>query len=70
MAPEPAGEPVDAIEASTDQLEAAFVAADGSDEPHLRVADGGAATELRIDAPGYTVVGSLSELTSEVVTGP
>ena len=67
-APGHAGDPVYATHERSDQREAAFVADDGRYELHLRFADLTSAAEIRVDAPDYTVVAPLSELTDGVVT--
>lgn len=68
--PAHAGEPVYASHEPTDQREAAFVAADGAYELHLRFADLSPDAPIRVDAPTYTVVAPLPELTDGVVTPP
>lgn len=65
-----AGEPVYATHEPSDQREAAFVGADGSYELHLRFADLASDAEISVEAPDYTVVAPLSELTSGLVSPP
>lgn len=65
-----AGAPVYATHVPTDQREAAFVGRDGGFELALHFADVTAESEIRIEAPDYTVVAPLSELTAGVVTNP
>ena len=67
-APGHAGDPVYATHEQSDQREAAFVADDGRYELHLRFADLAPTAEIRVDAPDYTVVAPLSELTDGVLT--
>lgn len=64
-----AGETVYAAHVPTDQREAAFVGDDGSYELTLHFRDITADSEIRIEAPDYTVVASLADLTDDVVTG-
>ena len=64
-----AGRPVYAVHEATDQREAAFVGEDGSYELTLHFTDLTMDSEIRIDAPDYTVIAPLSELTETVVTG-
>lgn len=64
-----AGRPVYAVHEPTDQREAAFVGEDGSYEITLHFSDLTTDSEIRVDAPDYTVVAPLSELTDGVVTG-
>jgi rhodanese-related sulfurtransferase len=67
--PAHAGEAVYATHEPTDQREAAFVGTDGSYELHIRFADLTPETELRIDAPDYTVVAPLATLLEGRVNG-
>lgn len=64
-----ADRPVYAVHDPTDQREAAFVGEDGSYELTLHFSDLTPDSEIRVDAPDYTVVAPLSELTDGVVTG-
>jgi rhodanese-related sulfurtransferase len=64
-----AGDAVFATHAPTDQREANFVGDDGGYELTLHFADVTDDSEIRVEAPDYTVVASLAELTSGVVTG-
>ena len=64
-----AGRPVYAVHEPTDQREAAFVGEDGSYELTLHFSDLTPDSEIRVDAPDYTVIAPLSELTESVVTG-
>ena len=65
-----AGDPVYATHEPTDQREAAFVDGDGRYELTLRFAGVDDGSEVRIDAPDYTVVAPLARLTDGVVTEP
>lgn len=65
-----AGEPVYASHEPTDQREAAFVGEDGGFELTLRFVGVTDESEIRVDAPDYTVVAPLSALTEAVVTAP
>lgn len=64
-----AGEPVYATHQPSDQREANFVGDDGRYELTLHFSDVTDDSEIRIDAPDYTVIAPLSELTADVVTG-
>ena len=63
-----AGEPVYATHEPTDQREANFVGEDGNYELTLRFRDVTDDSEIRLEAPDYTVVATLAELTAGVVT--
>lgn len=64
-----AGEPVYATHEPSDQREANFVGDDGSYELTLRFRDVTDDSEIRVEAPDYTVVATLAALTADVVTG-
>lgn len=64
-----AGRPVYAVHEPSDQREAAFVGDEGIYELTLHFTDLTPDSEIRVDAPDYTVVAPLSELTESVVTG-
>lgn len=65
-----AGAAVYATHRPTDQREAAFVGADGGFELTLRFADVTDDSDILLEAPDFTVVAPLSELTADVVTAP
>lgn len=65
-----AGEAVYASHEPTDQREAAFVGDEGGFELTLRFVGLDDESEIRVDAPDYTVVAPLSALTGDVVTAP
>lgn len=64
-----AGQTVFATHLPTDQWEAAFVGDDGGFELTLHFSDVTDDSEIRIEAPDYTVVDTLAALTAAVVTG-
>ena len=64
-----AGEPVYATHEPSDQREANVVGDDGSYELTLRFRDVTDDSEIRLEAPDYTVVDTLAALTSDVVRG-